>query len=111
MLQANDIQHRFHLLEQAIGQVAQACSAERSVPSELRDSIRRLDRHSDTAMAVLLSQDQPGIHKLMHDMERLSERARQVCINVPHLSAHMRGAVSYMHGQLMELKRDLRINN
>ncbi|MYM86696.1 hypothetical protein GTP91_05805 [Rugamonas sp. FT82W] len=111
MLQANDIQHRFHLLEQAIGQASQACSAERSVPGELRDSIRRLDLHSDTAKEVLLSQDQPRIHKLMHDMERLSERARQVCINVPHLSAHMRGAVSYMHGQLMELKRDLRINN
>ena len=111
MLQANDIQHRFHLLEQAIGQAAQACSAEPFIPGELRDSIQRLDRQSDTAREVLLSQDQLRIHKLVREMERLSERARQVCINVPRLSAHMRSAVNYMHGQVMELKRDLRISS
>ncbi len=111
MLQANDIQHRFHLLEQAIGQASQACSAERHVPGELRDSIQRLDRQSDTAKEVLLSQDQLRIHKLMREMERLSERARQVCINVPQLSSHTRGAVSYMHGQVLELKRDMRISS
>jgi Na+/phosphate symporter len=107
MQQINDIQHRGHLLEQAIGMAAQACSAERDMPGELRDSIQRLDRHADTARAVLLSQDAPRIAKLVSDMERLAERARQVCLNVPHLSAQLKNAVMQMHSQIQELKRDV----
>jgi uncharacterized protein YicC (UPF0701 family) len=108
MLQINDIQHRGHLLEQAIGLAAQACSAEPNIPSELRDSIQRLDRHADTARVILLSQDAPRIAKLVNEMERLAERARQVCINVPRLSLQMKAAVTQMHGQIQELKRDTR---
>jgi len=107
MQQINDIQHRGHLLEQAIGMAAQACSAERNMPAELRDSIQRLDRHADTARAVLMSQDAPRIAKLVGDLERLAERARQVCLNVPHLSAQLKNAVMQMHGQIKELKRDI----
>ena len=107
MRQINDIQHRGHLLEQAIGMAAQACSAERNTPGELRDSIQRLDRHADTARAVLLSQDAPRIARLVGDMERLAERARQVCLNVPHLSAQLKTAVTQMHSQIQELKRDV----
>ncbi|NGZ87649.1 hypothetical protein [Duganella aceris] len=106
MLQINDIQHRGHLLEQAIGLAAQACSGEHNIPRELRDSIQRLDRHADTARAVLLSQDAPRINKMVAEMERLAEKARQVCINVPHLSPQMKTAVTQMHGQIQELKRD-----
>jgi len=107
MEQINDIHHRGRMLEQAIGLAAQTLSAEPSIPSELRDSIQRLDRHADTARAVLMSQDGPRIAKLVADMERLAERARQVCINVPHLSPQMKNAVTQMHGQIQELKRDL----
>jgi hypothetical protein len=110
MLQANDIQHRFHLVQQAIGQAAQACSGEPNLPSELRDSIQRLDRHSDTAPEVVFSRDELRLHKLVREMDRLAERARQVCVNIPQLSPQMRGAVSYMHSQIMELKRDMRIS-
>ena len=106
MLQMNDIVHRFHLLEQAIGQAAQASSAERELPSELRDSIQRVDRLSDTAREILLSQDPHRILTLIRELELLAERARRVCINLPHLSAQMKGSVSHMHSQIMELKRD-----
>ncbi|MFS2136149.1 hypothetical protein [Duganella sp. Dugasp56] len=110
MLQANDIEHRFHLVQQAIGQAAQACSGEPNLPSELRDSIQRLDRHSDTAQEVVFSRDELRLHKLVREMDRLAERARQVCLNIPRLSPQLRGAVSYMHSQIMELKRDMRIS-
>ncbi len=106
MRQTNDIEHRFHLLEQAIGQAAQASSAEPDLPSELRDSIQRVDRLSDTAREVLLSRDEQRIRKLIRDMELLAERAKRVCTNIPRLSAQMKGSVAYMHSQIMELKRD-----
>ena len=110
MLQANDIPHRFHLVEQAIGQAAQACSGERDLPSELRDCVQRLDRQSDAMREVLFSKDEPRLHKQVNEMDRLAERARQVCVNIPRLSPQMRGAVSYMHSQITELKRDMRIS-
>lgn len=106
MPQTNDIQYRFHLLEQAIGQAAQASSAERELPSELRDSIQRVDRLSDSAREILLSQDPQRIRTLIREMELLAERAKRVCTNLPHLSAQMKGSVSHMHSQIMELKRD-----
>ena len=107
MLQMNDIEHRFHLLEQAIGQAAQASSAEPNLPSELRDSIQRVDRLSDTAREILLSQDAPRINKLIRDMELMAERAKRVCVNIPQLSAQMKGSVTQMHSQIIELKRDV----
>ena len=107
MLQAQEIQHRFHLVEQAIGQAAQACSAERNVPSELRSCIQRLDQQSDLAKEAIRSNDEPRIRKMVDDLEHLGDRARRVCSNIPQLTPQMKSAVSYMHSQLSELKHDL----
>lgn len=107
MLQVYDIGHRFHLVAQAIGQAAQACSGEPQVPSELRDTIDKLDRHADSTRDILLSGDQARIRKLIAEMDRLAERARRVCANVPQLSGQMKGAVSHLCSQIVELKRDV----
>lgn len=69
MLQANEIQRRFHIVEQAIGQAAQACSAERNVPSELRDCIQRLDKQSDLTRLAIQSHDEQRIRKMVADLE------------------------------------------
>jgi phage shock protein A len=107
MPQSNDIEHRFHLVEQAIGQAAQASSAERNLPSELRDSIQRVDRLSDSAREIVRSQDAARIRQLIADMASLAERAKRVCTNIPSLSAQMKGSVTHMHSQIQELKRDV----
>lgn len=104
---SDNIQRRFHLLEQAIGQAAEASSAEPQLPSELRDSIQRVDRLGDTARDILQSGDQARIRKLLADMTTSAERARRVCTNLPQLSAQIRGAVSHMVSQIQELKRDV----
>ena len=111
MPHANDltdnIARRFHLVEQAIGQAAEASSAEPQLPSELRDSIQRVDRLGDTARDIVQSGDHARIRKLLADMTTSAERARRVCTNIPQLSAQIRGAVSHMASQIQELKRDL----
>jgi len=104
---SDNLQRRFHLVEQAIGQASEASSAEQHLPSELRDSIQRVDRLGDTAREVLQSGDQARIRKLVTDMTASAERARRVCTNIPQLSAQIRGAVSHMASQIQELKRDL----
>ena len=107
MLQANEIQRRFHFVEQAIGQAAQACSAERNVPRELRDCIQRLDKQADLAKQVIQSRDEPRIRKVVNELEVLGDRAERVCASGLPLTPQMKSAVHHMHSQLCELKQDL----
>jgi phage shock protein A len=105
---SRDLERRFHLVEQAIAQAAEASSAEHHLPSELRDAIQRLDRLGDTARDILQAGDHVRIRKLVGDMVTSAERARRVCTNIPQLSAQIRGAVSHLSSQIQELQRDVR---
>ena len=107
MLQASEIQRRFHFVERAIGEAAQACSAERNVPRELRDCIQRLDKQADLAKQVIQSRDEPRIRKLVDELELLGDRAERVCTSGLPLTPQMKSAVHHMHNQLSELKHDL----
>ena len=107
MLQANEIQRRFFIVERAIGEAAQACSAERDVPSELRDCIQRLDKQSDLAKEAIQSKDELRIRKAVEDLGQLGDRAKRVCTSVPRLTPQMRSAVLHMHGELTELQHQL----
>ena len=109
MLQENDIQHRLQFVVRAIGQAAQAASAERGLPHELRDSIQRLDKQADSVREMLHCIDEARMRKLIVEMETWAERAKRVCINIPSLSGQMKGAVNHMHSQIQELKRDMHI--
>lgn len=107
MMQTNEIKQRFSMIEQAIGQAAQACSAERNVPSELRDCIDKLDRQSDLAKEVIQSDDQMRIRKVVDDLEQLGDRAKQVCGSGAKLTAQMKNAVLRVHDELSQLKHQL----
>ncbi|MET0265560.1 MAG: hypothetical protein ABW202_08100 [Duganella sp.] len=102
-----DFERRVHLVGQAISQAAQASSAEHHLPSELRDSINRVDRLSDQVRALLLAGEQARVGKLVADMATQASRARRVCTNIAGLSAQLRGAVNHMYSQILELQRDL----
>lgn len=107
MLQANEIQQRFNSVEQAIGQAAQACSAERDVPSELRDCIQKLDRQSDLAKEVIGTRDEMQIRKFVDDLEMLGDRAKQVCGSGAKLTPQLKNAVLRVHDELSDLKHQL----
>ena len=106
MLQTVEIYHRYQLLVQAIAEAAQSCSAERHLPVELRQSVHRLDQHADQLGQILLTPDSVRIARTVAEMAVLAERARQVCLHVPEISARTRSAVQFMCGQLQELQRD-----
>ncbi|CDG84796.1 hypothetical protein [Janthinobacterium agaricidamnosum] len=107
MLQANEIRRRFTAIEQAIGQAAQACSAERNVPNELRDCIQKLDKQSDMARQVIQTEDETRIRKVVDELEQLGDRAKQVCGSGASLTPQMRSAVNRMHDELSNLKHQL----
>ena len=108
MLSVEEIARRYHHVEYAIGQAARACSAERNLPSELRDCIQRMDRQSDRVKQIIQMSDELQIRKLVDDLALLGERARRVCANgAVTLTPQMTTAVTNMHEELSLLKRQL----
>lgn len=107
MLQENEIRQRFTRVERAIGEAAQACSAERDLPGELRDCIQKLDRQSDAAKQVMDTHDEARIRKMVDELEMLGDRAKRVCSSIPTLTSQMKSAVKHVHDELSELKHQL----
>lgn len=107
MLQDGEIEQRFHIIGYVIGQAAQACSAERDVPSELRDCIQKMDRQSDLAREVVGSRDEARIRKMVDELELLGARARRVCGSRASLTEQMKNAVLRVHDEVSDLKRQL----
>ena len=107
MVHEYEIRQRFNRVERAIGEAAQACSAERNLPGELRDCIHKLDRQADAAQQGLAPYDVTRLRKLVDELELLGDRARRVCSNMPTLTPQMRSAVQHVHNELAELKHDL----
>ncbi|GGY64645.1 hypothetical protein [Pseudoduganella albidiflava] len=102
-----EIRSRISSIQLAVGQAAQALSAERNLPGELRDYIQKLDRQSDRIAEIVALRDRARIVKLIADMELLGSRARRVCGSGLPLSAQMKSAVSRMHNELIDFKLHL----
>jgi len=102
-----EIRSRLSSLQLAVGQAAQALSAERNLPGELRDYIQKLDRQSDRITEILAMRDRSRIVKLINDMEILGARARRVCTSGLPLSGQMKSAVNHMHNELIDFKHHL----
>lgn len=107
MLHTNDIEHRFYFVERAVRLAAQAASAEPNLPRELRNCIERIDKLADDARDILPAKEELRIRKLVRDMELQAERAKRICDYIPSLSAQIKSAVTHLHGQMQELKRDM----
>lgn len=107
MLGEQEIRSRLSSIQLAVGQAAQALSAERNLPGELRDYIQKLDRQSDRISEILALRDPLRIVKLIDDMELLGSRARRVCTSGLQLSGQMKSAVNRMHSELFDFKQRL----
>ncbi|WEF30630.1 hypothetical protein [Pseudoduganella chitinolytica] len=105
MLPEQEIRNRLSSLQLAVGHAAQALSAERHLPGELRDYIQKLDHHSDRIAEILALHDTRRIAKLIADMELLGARARRVCSSGLPLSGQMKSAVNHMHNELIDFKQ------
>jgi hypothetical protein len=102
-----EIRSRLNNIQLVVGQAAQALSAERNLPGELRDYIQKLDRQSDRIGEILALRDPARIVKLVADMELLGARARRVCTSGLPLSGQMKSAVNLMYNELIDFKQHL----
>lgn len=100
------LKQRFDRVGRAIGEAAQACSAERNLPGELRDCIQKLDRQADAVQQAGFEHDDPGLRRMVEELGLLGERARRVCVNIPTVTAPLKSAVLHVHEELQELKRE-----
>lgn len=106
MLQESEIEQRFNLVQQAIGQATQACTP--GAPAQLKDAIDKLDRQSGMAKEVLQSHDQARIVQCVDDLEMLGDEAKRVCGTVAgQVPPKLKEAVVAVHEQLSDLKHKL----
>jgi hypothetical protein len=107
MLQASEIQKRFTHLQQTIDQASQACHADATLPKDLIECVDRLDKQSASAKSVMASNDQDRMRQCVDDLEQLGDRAEKACERATNINAKVKGAVSSVHAELSDLKKQL----
>jgi hypothetical protein len=107
MLQAAEIQKRFTHLTQTIDQASQACHADASLPQDLIQCVDQLDEQTASAETVMASNDQDRIRQVVDDLEELGDRAEQACERAANVDAKVKSAVSSVHAELSDLKKQL----
>jgi len=107
MLQASEIQKRFTHLEQTIEKASQACHADTTLPKELLDCIDQLDKQSGSAKKIMESKDENRMRQWIDDLEKVGDRAEQACQRATNLDAKVKSAVTSVHAELSDLKKQL----
>jgi hypothetical protein len=107
MLQASEIQKRFTHLEQTIEKASQACHADATVPKELMDCVDQLDKKSEGAKKIMESKDENRMRQWIDDLEEVGDRAEQACQRATNVNAKVKSAVTSVHAELSDLKKQL----
>jgi hypothetical protein len=107
MLQASEIQKRFNHLQQTVSDASRTCHGDKSIPADLMDSIDELDKECNSAKKVMSSSDEDRIRQCVDDLERIGDRAERACQQAGRLDARIKDAVTSMHSELSDLKRQL----
>jgi hypothetical protein len=107
MLQASEIQSRFTHLQQTVSEASRTCHADAAIPPDLMNCVDELDKECKSAAKVMSSRDEDRIRQWVDDLERIGDRAERACQQAGGLDASTKDAVSSMHSELSDLKRQL----
>jgi len=107
MLQASEIQKRFTHLQQTVSEASQMCHADATTPKDLMNSMDELDKECRSASRVASSRDEDRIRQCVDDLERIGDRAERACEQAGGLDTKIKDAVTSMHSELSDLKRQL----
>lgn len=107
MLQASEMQQRFTHLQQTISDTSRTCHSDKTIPEDLMNWVDELDRECKSARKVMASHDDDRIRQWVDDLERIGDRAERACIQAGGLDSKIKNAVSSMHSELSDLKRQL----
>ena len=107
MLQASDMQQRFAHLQQTVSEAYRTCHSDKTIPTDLMNWVDELDKECKSAKKVMSSHDEDRIRQWIDDLERIGDRAERACLQAGGLDARIMSAVSSMHSELSDLKRQL----
>ncbi|WP_180736971.1 hypothetical protein [Paraburkholderia sp. PGU19] len=107
MLHASETKKRFTHLQQTVSDASRACHADATVPKDLMEWVDELDKECKSAKKVMSSRDQDRIRLWVDDLERIGDRVEQASQKAGGLNDRVRDAVSSMHSELSDLKRQV----
>lgn len=107
MLQASEIQQRFNHLQQSVHEASRTCHADKGVPQDLMNWVDELDKECKSAKKIMSSSDTDRMRQCVDDLERIGDRAERACQQAGGLDGKIKSAVSTMHSELSDLKRQL----
>lgn len=108
MLQSSEIQQRFSHIKQSISDASRSCrSGQSSVPQDLKSCVEELDKECQSAQSVMKSQDETQMRQCIDRMEEIGDRAERACQQASNVDGDLKRAVSTMHSELSDLKREL----
>lgn len=105
--QADEVQQRLNFIDRTICHAAQACSADNSVPKELKDYVRQLGLRSHQAKLALHSDDVSTIRQSVEELARLSARAQNVIRPKDGVNYDVKSAVILAHIEVTALCHQL----
>jgi hypothetical protein len=107
LLHASETRKRFTHLQQTVSDTSRACHADKTIPADLMNSMDELDRECKSAKKFMSSRDQDRIRLWVDELERIGDRAERASQQAVGLDDRIRDAVSSMHSELSDLKRQL----
>jgi len=107
MLQASEIQKRFTHLQQTVSEASRTVHADSAIPKDLMSCMDELDNEFKSAKKVMSSRNEGRIRQCVDDLERIGDRAERFCQQSDDIHANVKDAVSSMHLELSDLKREM----
>jgi len=107
MLQASEIQKRFSHLQHTVSEASKAVHADSAIPKDVMNCLDELDKECKSAKKVMSSRNEGRIRQCVDDLEQMGGRAERVCQETDGLNNRVKDAVSSMHLELSDLKRDM----
>jgi len=107
MLQASEMQKRFTHLQQTVSEASRTCHADSSIPKDLMNWMDEIDKECKSGKKVMSSKDEDRIRQWVDDLERIGDRAERACQQAGGLDTKIKDAVTSMHSELSDLKRQL----
>jgi hypothetical protein len=107
MLQAKDIEKKFNLIEQEIGQASKQCLSISDASPQLKECFTRLNKQSLVVKQAVQAHDEARILKSIDELEMLGGEAEKACIRDSHVTKDIKDSVWKMHHDLSDLKQQL----
>jgi hypothetical protein len=102
-----EIRQRLVFIDRTIFHAVRACGSDASVPSELKDCVKRMCQRSTQAQQAWRSFDERGMRETVDDLARISDEAQTRLHPCDGMNYELKSAVILTHIELSALQYQL----